>query len=70
MRFENWEPAPDEPGAFGMRAAADNTDTAVPVPDAAAAAADAAALGLSGTGGMPGPNPDFLNEGGNSDRPF
>lgn len=70
VRFENWEPAPDEPGAFGMRAAADNTDTAVPVPDAAAAAADAAALGLSGTGGMPGPNPDFLNEGGNSDRPF
>ena len=70
VRFENWEPAGEEGVAFGMRAASDNADTAVPVADASAAAADAAALGLPGTGAMPGPNPDFLNEGGKSDSPF
>ncbi len=69
VRFENWDPANDEGAAFGMRAASDNADTAVPV-DAAAAAADAAALGLPGTAGGPGPNPDFLNESGKSDSPF
>ena len=70
VRFENWEPAGEEGAAFGMRAASDNADTAVPVADASAAAADAAALGLPSTGGVPGPNPDFLNEGGQSDSPF
>ena len=65
VRFENWDPnAYADDGAFGMRAASDNADTAIPAPDPARAAADAEALGLN-----PGhtPNSAFMPA---DDSPF
>lgn len=48
VRFENWDPnAYAEDGGFGMRAANDNSDTALPAADPVKAAADAEALGLN-----------------------
>jgi len=54
VRFENWDSSVN--ADFGLRAASDNADTAVPLANAELAASDAAALGL----GQSSPNDDVV----------
>ncbi|MDE6120535.1 MAG: replicative DNA helicase, partial [Muribaculaceae bacterium] len=66
VRFENWDPEAYSQEGYALRAASDNSDTAVPEADPGKAAAAAEALGLP-PAGTAGPNPNFL---GNDESPF